>query len=75
MVVHLYGRVCWDECLKDVAARYGLKIVEDNAQAFGAVSAGGGIAGLVSHRSFGQCRRIEFLSDQKFGRHWAMRGQ
>ena len=24
MVVHLYGRVCWDECLKDVAARYGL---------------------------------------------------
>ena len=36
MVVHLYGQVCWNEELKHIANRYGLKIVEDNAQAIGA---------------------------------------
>ncbi|EKB48902.1 DegT/DnrJ/EryC1/StrS family aminotransferase [Cecembia lonarensis] len=34
--VHLYGRVCWDGNLKGLAAKYNLKIIEDNAQAFGA---------------------------------------
>jgi dTDP-4-amino-4,6-dideoxygalactose transaminase len=36
MVVHLYGRVCWNEKLKELANKYNLKIVEDNAQAIGA---------------------------------------
>ncbi|MEQ8198409.1 MAG: DegT/DnrJ/EryC1/StrS family aminotransferase [Clostridiaceae bacterium] len=35
MVVHLYGRVCWDKKLEIIANHYGLKIVEDNAQAAG----------------------------------------
>lgn len=34
--VHLYGRVCWDEKLVDLSKKYNLKIIEDNAQAFGA---------------------------------------
>lgn len=37
MVVHLYGRVCWSEQLEAIAKQYNLKIIEDNAQAIGAV--------------------------------------
>ncbi len=37
MVVHLYGRVCWDRELTDLAKKYNLKIIEDNAQAIGAL--------------------------------------
>ena len=36
MVVHLYGRVCWGTKLQELAKRYNLKIIEDNAQAIGA---------------------------------------
>lgn len=36
MVVHLYGRVCWSEKLKEIANNNNLKIIEDNAQAIGA---------------------------------------
>ena len=36
MVVHLYGRVCWSKELVDLAKKYNLKIIEDNAQAIGA---------------------------------------
>lgn len=37
MVVHLYGRACWSDELKELAARHRLRIVEDNAQAAGAL--------------------------------------
>ena len=40
MVVHLYGRACWSEGLEQLARRHNLKIIEDNAQAAGAVWAG-----------------------------------
>ena len=36
MIVHLYGQVCWSNSIKDLAKKYNLKIIEDNAQAFGA---------------------------------------
>lgn len=36
MIVHLYGRVCWSNELVELAKKYNLKIIEDNAQAFGA---------------------------------------
>jgi len=36
MVVHLYGQVCWSRELEQLAVDYGLKIIEDNAQAIGA---------------------------------------
>ena len=45
MTVHLYGRVAFDERMKDVAHRYGLKIIEDNAQAIGACSDVTGVNG------------------------------
>ncbi|MDY0987390.1 dTDP-3-amino-3,6-dideoxy-alpha-D-galactopyranose transaminase [Flavobacterium sp. ACN2] len=36
MVVHLYGRVCWSTELENIAKKYSIKIIEDNAQAIGA---------------------------------------
>ncbi|WP_130277343.1 DegT/DnrJ/EryC1/StrS family aminotransferase [Cecembia calidifontis] len=36
VLVHLYGRVCWDHQMKELVQRFGLKLIEDNAQAFGA---------------------------------------
>lgn len=36
MVVHLYGQACWSNQLEEIAKRYNLKIIEDNAQAAGA---------------------------------------
>jgi dTDP-4-amino-4,6-dideoxygalactose transaminase len=36
MVVHLYGRICWSNELVELAKKYNLKIIEDNAQAIGA---------------------------------------
>ena len=37
MIVHLYGRACWSEQLENIANKYNLKVIEDNAQAIGAV--------------------------------------
>ena len=37
IVVHLYGQVCWSEELESIAKKHNLKIIEDNAQAIGAV--------------------------------------
>ncbi len=37
MVVHLYGQVCWSNKLESIAKSYNLKIIEDNAQAIGAL--------------------------------------
>ena len=36
MVVHLYGQVGWGTKLEELAKKYNLKIIEDNAQAIGA---------------------------------------
>ena len=36
MIVHLYGQVCFNEKLKDIASKNNLKLIEDNAQAIGA---------------------------------------
>lgn len=36
MIVHLYGRACWNDSLTALAQKYNLKLIEDNAQAIGA---------------------------------------
>jgi dTDP-4-amino-4,6-dideoxygalactose transaminase len=41
MVVHLYGQVCWSEELEAIAKKHNLKIIEDNAQAIGAIEGKG----------------------------------
>jgi len=37
LVVHLYGLACWSAKIEDLAKKYNLKIIEDNAQAIGAI--------------------------------------
>jgi len=37
IVVHLYGLACWPDNLQEIAQKYDLKIIEDNAQAAGAI--------------------------------------
>jgi dTDP-4-amino-4,6-dideoxygalactose transaminase len=37
MVVHLYGQICWSEDLEKLAKKHNLKVIEDNAQAIGAI--------------------------------------
>lgn len=38
IIVHLYGRSCWNQHLETLAQTHSLKIIEDNAQAIGARS-------------------------------------
>lgn len=40
MLVHLYGRAIWSTDVADLAQEFGLKIIEDNAQAIGALYEG-----------------------------------
>jgi dTDP-4-amino-4,6-dideoxygalactose transaminase len=53
MIVHLYGRACWSGELERLARKYSLKIVEDNAQA----------AGAVFHFPDGRCKHTGSLGN------------
>lgn len=70
--VHLYGRTCWDEKMKDLVRGHDLIVVEDNAQAIGARSAVSGIddrshnTGALGHAaafSFYPTKNIGALGD------------
>ena len=37
LLVHLYGRACWGDQIVAIAKKYNLKVIEDNAQAIGAI--------------------------------------
>ncbi len=65
MVVHLYGRVVWSEKLEAVAAKYGLKIIEDNAHAIGASYKGvrTGVLGDAAAFSFYPGKNLGALGD------------
>lgn len=65
-VVHLYGRTCWDDRLKAIADKYGLLIIEDNAQAIGACRADGkrtGTLGDAAGTSFYPGKNLGALGD------------
>jgi dTDP-4-amino-4,6-dideoxygalactose transaminase len=51
MPVHLYGKLCDMEKIEEIANKYGLKIIEDSAQAHGAIYQDGRKAGNLSHAS------------------------
>lgn len=48
MPVHLYGQACQMDAIMSIADRYGLKVIEDNAQAHGARFKGQ-ITGSIGH--------------------------
>lgn len=65
--VHLYGRVCWDEKLVEVARKYNLKIIEDNAQAIGATALVDGLSGTRTTGGLGDAAGISFYPTKNVG--------
>lgn len=66
LTVHLYGRVAYDDEMQRIADTYGLRIVEDNAQAIGARHAYGRRTGALGHAaafSFYPTKNIGALGD------------
>jgi dTDP-4-amino-4,6-dideoxygalactose transaminase len=65
MVVHLYGQICWSEELEKIARRHSLKIIEDNAQAIGAIWNGkkSGSLGNAAGNSFYPGKNLGALGD------------
>jgi len=61
MVVHLYGKVCAMESIMDISREYGLKVLEDCAQAHGA-HLRGSKAG-----AFGDCAAFSFYPTKNLG--------
>jgi dTDP-4-amino-4,6-dideoxygalactose transaminase len=65
MIVHLYGRTVWDEELELLSKKYNLKIIEDNAQAIGAINGekrSGSIGNAAGH-SFYPGKNLGCLGD------------
>lgn len=46
-LVHLYGRLAWTEKIASICKKYNLKLVEDNAQAHGCLTADGRMTGSL----------------------------
>lgn len=66
LTVHLYGRTCYDRTMQEAADKFGLKIVEDNAQAIGAISCDGrhtGALGDAAAFSFYPTKNIGAMGD------------
>lgn len=65
LIVHLYGRVVFSEALIALAKKYNLKIIEDNAQAIGAIWNGvkSGALGDVAAFSFYPGKNLGALGD------------
>lgn len=65
LLVHLYGRICWDNTLTTLAKKYDLKLVEDNAQSIGAEYEGvkSGSLGDASGFSFYPGKLLGALGD------------
>lgn len=67
MPVHLYGRVAWDEDIKEIARRYNLIVVEDNAQAIGAKSTMKGLYGGSMAGDLGDAAGFSFYPTKNIG--------
>ncbi len=46
-LVHLYGRLAWNQKIADICKKYHLKLIEDNAQAHGCLTADGRMTGSL----------------------------
>ena len=65
-LVHLYGRLAWKQKIADICKKYNLKLVEDNAQAHGCLTADGhmtGSLGDVAGHSFYPGKNLGALGD------------
>lgn len=67
LTVHLYGRVCWSERLKELVKKHGLIAVEDNAQAIGATSRTPGLHGRCTTGALGHAAAFSFYPTKNIG--------
>jgi dTDP-4-amino-4,6-dideoxygalactose transaminase len=68
MIVHLYGQACWSQDLKEIASRHNLKIIEDNAQAAGAIiDHGSGRGSMKRTGSLGNAAGHSFYPGKNLG--------
>lgn len=67
MPVHLYGRACWDEALADFVRCHGLLVIEDNAQAIGAVATVDGLSGSRITGGLGHAGAFSFYPTKNLG--------
>ena len=67
MLVHLYGRPCWDADFARELRSRGILIIEDNAQAIGAQAAEPGLNGTRSTGSLGDAAAISFYPGKNIG--------
>lgn len=67
MVVHLYGSPCWDDKINEIAQKYNLKVIEDNAQAIGAKSSVTGLWGTHTTGSLGHAAGNSFYPTKNLG--------
>lgn len=67
MTVHLYGRVAYDEAMRDLVRKHNLLLFEDNAQAIGAASAVEGLYGNYSTGALGDAAAFSFYPTKNIG--------
>lgn len=67
MPVHLYGRVCWNGKLAEIAKRHNLKIVEDNAQSIGATALCAGLSDSRKTGALGDAGAFSFYPTKNIG--------
>ncbi len=67
MTVHLYGKVSWNESMREVAQKHNLKVVEDNAQAIGAHSTVAGLHGGTVTGALGDAAGFSFYPTKNIG--------
>lgn len=67
LTVHLYGRACFDETLAAVAEKYGLLVVEDNAQAIGADAVFASKNGRTRTGALGDAAAFSFYPTKNLG--------
>ncbi len=67
MVVHLYGRACWDRRLVDIARRHDLLVIEDNAQGIGSRATAAGLHGGYMAGSLGHAAAFSFYPTKNLG--------
>lgn len=67
LVVHLYGTPCWDAPLMKALSDKGIWIVEDNAQAIGAMASGEGLNGSRATGGLGHIAATSFYPTKNIG--------
>lgn len=67
MPVHLFGRVAWDSDIAEAVKRHNLLVIEDTAQAIGAISSVDGLFGSRKAAALGHAGAFSFYPTKNIG--------